>query len=151
MDQIQNDPKVIEVYLGHQSSLSSHQIKILRVAASIAWSDDNLSEAEKSVIVKRLSEEFTSDTAEQLELQDELRDYLYTEVDTDILLKELTDEKDREMILKLSYEIIVCSSLNNGSPKVNLAESSAYNRLVQSLKLPVERVTEIEAEVRNSL
>ncbi|MBR8830869.1 MAG: Vitamin B12 import ATP-binding protein BtuD [Chroococcopsis gigantea SAG 12.99] len=151
MDQIQNDPKVIEVYLGHQSSLSSHQVKILRVAASIAWSDGTLSDAEQSVILKRLSEEFTNDTAEQLELQDELRNYLYTEVDPEPLLAQLTEPEDREMIVKLSYEIISVSAFNKGETKVNLEESENYQSLIERLGLPMERVREIEAGVRQSL
>lgn len=37
MDQIQNDPQVIEVYLGQETSITPEQLKMLKITAAIAW------------------------------------------------------------------------------------------------------------------
>src|ERR671933_204570 len=53
IDEVQNDPQVIEVYLGQKPSITAEQMKLLRVVASMAWSDGDLAPEEADVILSR--------------------------------------------------------------------------------------------------
>lgn len=147
MDEVQNDPRVIEVYLGQQSSLTPHQMKILRIVASIAWSDGELSEEEKEVMLTRLSKEFVDDHHEQEQLKEELRDYLYQAVDIEPLIAEITDPAEKEEVVKLCYETIAASPRKAGEPNIDREEFIAYRNLIRSLDLSEETVTRIEREI----
>nr|WP_013321467.1 urea ABC transporter ATP-binding protein UrtD [Gloeothece verrucosa]ADN13360.1 urea ABC transporter, ATP-binding protein UrtD [Gloeothece verrucosa PCC 7822] len=144
MDDVQNNPRVIEVYLGTKPSISSHQLKILRIMASLAWADGKLAAEEVNIIISRLSRVFSRDSEEQERLQQELKDYLLTDVDIDNLLKEITSDEERELILKLGYQVI---SVSSDETQSNEYELRAYQRLVEKLNLPTEVVQQIEAKV----
>jgi urea transport system ATP-binding protein len=150
MDQVQNDPKVIEVYLGHQSSLSPHQMKVLRIVSSIARSDGDLSNEEMEVMLSRLSAVFADNSHEQEQLKDELKDYLYQSVDIEPVIAEIADPAEKEAIVKLCYETITASSSYDHQPTINRQELSAYQKLVQSFALAEETVDRIEREVNRN-
>lgn len=150
MDEVQNNPQVIEVYLGHQPSLSSHQLKILRIIASIAWSDGHLSSEEIEVIIKRLSKVFSNDSQEQEKLQQELKDYILTDVDIEQLLEEIETQEEKELIVQISYEVIGSSARYSGEDKINEYEQLAYQRLLDQLNLPRETVQEIESKINTA-
>lgn len=76
MDEVQNDPRVIEVYLGSKPSITAQQMKFLRIVASMAWVDGHLAPEEAEVLLSRLSQIFAEDPEHQEELKVELRDYL---------------------------------------------------------------------------
>ncbi|MGK7874904.1 MAG: urea ABC transporter ATP-binding protein UrtD [Xenococcaceae cyanobacterium] len=151
MDEVQNDPSVIEVYLGEKPSITSHQMKMLRIIASMAWCDGNLSVEEADLILSRLSCVFSTDGEEQQKLQQELRDYLAQNLPIENLITELESSEERELILKLSYEVIGVSSRTLNEPNINEEEASAYQKLVKLLDLPAEVVNSVEAEVEQSL
>ncbi len=146
MDEIQNDPKVIEVYLGHSTSITPHQLKLLRIVAAIAWSDGELSLDEKELIVSRLSSVFSDDITEQDKLRQELGDYLLQDVDIDNIIGEIQTPQERELVLKLAYEVIEINARNANEPRINEEEASAYNRLVQLLQIPSETIQRLENE-----
>jgi urea transport system ATP-binding protein len=146
MDQVQNDPQVIEVYLGHQPSLSSQQLKILRIISSIAWSDGYLTEAEIDIIISRLSKVFSNDSEEQEKLQQELKDYLFTDGDIDHLLEQIDSQEDKELIVQISYEIIGSSSNYSDDNSIQEFERLAYQRLLKKINLPTEIVQKIQLE-----
>lgn len=146
MEEVQNDPQVIEVYLGHQPSLSSHQLKILRIIASLAWSDGYLQEEEIEVIINRLSKIFSHDSQEQGQLQRELKDYIFADVDFEQLLNQIESQEEKELIAQISYEVIGSADLAAGGGVINQAEKLAYQRLLEKLNLPTEIVQKIEAK-----
>ncbi|MFM7572314.1 MAG: urea ABC transporter ATP-binding protein UrtD, partial [Snowella sp.] len=76
MDEVQSDPRVIEVYLGQESSLSGHQLKILRIIEAIALQDGELSPEEMASIAHQLSLIFAEKIEDQSKLEEELKDYL---------------------------------------------------------------------------
>jgi urea transport system ATP-binding protein len=49
---------VIEVYLGSETTLSPEQMLLLRIAATMAWADDNFAPVQQEVILDRLSKTF---------------------------------------------------------------------------------------------
>ncbi|WP_425365335.1 hypothetical protein [Gloeothece verrucosa] len=112
--------------------------------ASLAWADGKLAAEEVNIIISRLSRVFSRDSEEQERLQQELKDYLLTDVDIDNLLKEITSDEERELILKLGYQVI---SVSSDETQSNEYELRAYQRLVEKLNLPTEVVQQIEAKV----
>jgi urea transport system ATP-binding protein len=144
MDEVQNDPRVIEVYLGQAPSITTEQMTILRIAAAMAWADKNFDPIQQDVILSRLSRQFAPDPDHQDDLKQELRDYLAKEFPLDELVPHLTSEADKELVLKLSYEIIA-------SNQINEKEAGVYQHLIQLLGLPPDRVYQLETEVRSSM
>jgi urea transport system ATP-binding protein len=147
IEDVQNDPRVIEVYLGEKPSITAHQMKLLRIVAAMAWSDGNLAPEDVDVILLRLSKLFSTDIEQQQKLKQELRTYLLQDVPVDHLIPEIESPEERELILKLSYDVIQASSRTSNEPKINEEESVAYQKLVKFFDLPAEAVNRLEVEI----
>ena len=145
MDEIQSDPRVIEVYLGQESSLSGHQLKILRMIQAIALEDGELSSAEMDGIAHQLSLVFAEKIEDQEKLEQELKDYLLQEVEIDpqTAIAEIDNLEDRKLILKVSYQAIFKKDI---SPETS-TKLSTYEHLIQLLELSPEIVETIQNEV----
>ncbi|WP_204104605.1 MULTISPECIES: urea ABC transporter ATP-binding protein UrtD [Spirulina sp. CCY15215] len=148
MDRIQNDPRVIEVYLGQVPSIGEKEMIMLRIAASMAWADGNIATEEIDVVLTRLSRQFADDEQQQKELQHELRDYLGSKVAIADLVPQLETVAEREIVLKLSYEVISSSARTASEDLINEEEAIAYVNLIKLLELPAETVKRLEAEVQ---
>ena len=138
MDQVQNDPRVIEVYLGTETSITPEQMLLLRIAATMAWADGDFEAAEQDIILERLSRQFASATDDQAALKTELKDLLAKRIPLEELVPQLQSPAQREQALMLSYEVI-------GANKINPAEASAYHKLLTLLALSPETVSRLEA------
>jgi len=144
MDQVQTDPKVIEVYLGKETSLTPEQMLLLRIAATMAWADDNFADVQQEVILDRLSRKFAHAPEEQAELRDDLKNLLATEIPLEDLVPQLTTSAQREEALMLSYEVISSNQINQG-------EAVVYQKLLSLLGLPPETVSRLEAAALEEL
>jgi urea transport system ATP-binding protein len=151
IDEVHNDPRVVEVYLGRESSISAHQMKLLRIVTAMAWSDGDLAPEEAELIIARLSQLFSTDSEEQKKLQTELRDYLAAHVDIDELVAQIESPEERELILKLGYEVINVSARTPNEPTINQQEAAAYKELVKLLDLPEVVVNRLETDTAESL
>ena len=140
MDEVQSDPRVIEVYLGKAPSVTPEQMNILRIAASMAWADGNFAPEQLQVILTKLSREFASDPEHRLSLQKELQDYLSKNIPLEELVPKVTDFNEKQRVLRLSYEIIRSNEIND-------REVVVYQKLLQLLDLPEDLVREIETEI----
>ncbi|AFY36698.1 urea ABC transporter ATP-binding protein [[Leptolyngbya] sp. PCC 7376] len=140
MDEVQNDPRVIEVYLGEAPSITAEQMNILRIAASMAWADNNFAPEQLDVILSNLSQEFATSEEHRFSLQKELQNYLARKIPLDELVPKLQNLGEKEKVLKLSYEII-------RSNEINKDELMVYQRLLQLLALPKETIDQIETEI----
>lgn len=145
MDEVQNDSRVIEVYLGHEPSLSPHQLKLLRVIAAVADADGKISPIEMEIILDKLSQVFADNPQEQTKLREELKEYLLQGVDTDleVMIAEITDPEERQLILNLSRQIL-------GNHDTQDLEWTAYQTLVKALNVPPEVLTKLESELGTS-
>jgi urea transport system ATP-binding protein len=145
MDEVQNDARVIEVYLGHESSLSPHQLKLLRVIAAVADADGKILPIEMEIILDKLSQVFADNPQEQTKLREELKDYLLQGVDTnlEVMIAEITDPEERQLILSLSRQIL-------GSHDTQDLEWTAYQTIVKALNVPLEVLTKLESELGTS-
>lgn len=144
MDEVQNDPRVIEVYLGQAPSITADQMTILRIAAAMAWADRNFASVQQDVILSRLSRYFAPDPDYQDELKQELRDYLAKEIPLEEMVPLLKSQEEKELVLKLSYEII-------SSNPINEKEAVVYQHLINLLGLPDDVVNRLQTEVTASM
>ena len=144
MQEIQNDPRVIEVYLGSEPSITADQMMILRIAASMAWADKDFAPNEQEVILSRLSQQFAPEADSEETLRQELRDYLAKNIALEELVPQLQTLKEREQALQLSYETI-------STNQISRQEAIMYQKLLTLLDLPLETVQRIESTVNANL
>jgi urea transport system ATP-binding protein len=128
MDQIQDDPKVIEVYLGKETSLTPQQIRMLRIISLIAWSDGLLNAEEENLIIEGFNELLSLSEEQKEQLRQDFSSYAAKNVDLEILTAQIEDLYEKELILNLAYQIIKISS---PEPETTLA----YQKLTELLKL----------------
>ena len=138
MDQVQNDPRVIEVYLGQETDLSAEQMLLLRVAATIAWADHQLDGSQQQLILDRLSQRFAHSPEDQGAIRHQLEDLLAKALTLEELVPQLQTDSQREQALMLSYEVI---SVN----RIQQTEAIAYQKLLQLLNLPTATVDRLQA------
>lgn len=136
MDEVQDDPRVIEVYLGQENSLSAHQVKILRIVEAVAAEDGELSTEERQKIGDRLSHIFAEKPEDQEKLANELGDYLLQEVDSNlaVLCAEISDREEQALVFKTCYQVM----------GQNYAD---YQRLGSLLNLSPETIEQIQQSV----
>ena len=128
MDQIQDDPKVIEVYLGKETSLTPQQIRMLRIISIIAWSDGLLNAEEENLIIEAFNELLSLSEEQKEQLREDFSSYAAKNVDLEILTDQIEDLHEKELILNLAYQIIKISS---PEPETTLA----YQKLTELLNL----------------
>lgn len=130
-------------------SISPRQLNLVRVVASMAWSDGNLAEEEVELMLQRFSGLFATTPEQQTELQKELRDYLMQNIPLEESVPKLTSQEERELVLGLGYEVISSSARTPNEQMINEEEEDAYQRLVALLNLPKENVKQIEETAAN--
>lgn len=143
MDEVQNDPRVIEVYLGQETAITPEQMLMLHIAATMAWADRNLDPEEQTLILDRLSQQFAHDIDQQAPIKDNLKHLLAKEIPLEELVPQLVSPAQREQALMLSYEVI-------NANRINEAEAIVYQKLLTLLNLPPETVSRLEAAVRDN-
>lgn len=149
IEQVQNDPRVIEVYLGQEPSITPHQMKLLRVVAAMAWVDGNLAPAEVEVILSRLSQLFAESEAEQQKLREELQAYVVQEVPIDETVQEITSPEERELVLKLAYDVIQASTSPGETELISPVEATAYQKLAEFFGLPADAIDRVASPPEN--
>lgn len=129
-------------------SISPRQMNLLRIVASMAWCDGNLALEEADLMLDRFSSIFANDASQQHILRQELQDYLVQNIPLSELTPKLQSDAEKELVLRLGYEVIGSSARTPDEETINDDEAAAYNELVQLLNLPAETVQKIEAEVQ---
>lgn len=126
-------------------SITPRQMNLLRIVAYMAWSDGQLAKEEVELMLNRFTSLFASGDRQQL-LQEELRDYMMQNIPLEELIPKLESQQERELVLKLGYEVIACSARTPEEPNINEEEEAAYQKLKQLLNLPENVVKRLEAE-----
>ncbi|MFE4106927.1 tellurite resistance TerB family protein [Almyronema epifaneia] len=132
-------------------SISPRQMNMMRIVASMAWSDGNLETNEVELMLNRFSSLFASDQQQQQQLQEELHAYLMQNIPLHELTPKLKTEAERELVLRLGYEVISASVRSPGEAAINNQEADAYQQLVKLLDLPPAIVKQVEAEAEADL
>lgn len=127
-------------------SISPTQMTLLRIVATMAWSDGHLADEEVEVMLTQFSGLFAQNSSQQAALRDELRDYLMQNIPLNELVPRLSQAAEKELVLKLGYQVISASARTPDEDLINADEASAYQHLVSLLGLPAETVQRIEQE-----
>jgi hypothetical protein len=122
-------------------------MNLLRIVAAMAWSDGQLAQEEVDLMLDTFSLIFAKDAEQQRQLQDELRVYMLQNIPLAELVPKLESDEERQLVLKLGYEVIASSARTPDEPNINAEEAQAYRQLVKLLNLPADVVKAIEEEV----
>ncbi|MEB3342719.1 TerB family tellurite resistance protein [Okeania sp.] len=131
-------------------SINPRQMNLLRIVAYMAWSDGQLAQEEVDLMLNSFSSLFATGDS-QKQLQEELRDYLMQNIPLEESIPKLESQQEKELVLKLGYEVIACSARTPDEPNINEEEEVAYQKLKQLLNLPKDIVERIEAEANTEL
>ncbi len=131
-------------------SITPRQMNLLRIVAYMAWSDGQLAKEEVDLMLNRFSSLFATGDSQQ-QLQEELRDYFMQNIPLGESIPKLESQQERELVLKLGYEVIACSARTPAEPNINEEEEAAYENLKQLLSLPDNVVERIETEANTEL
>ncbi|NEN89120.1 MAG: TerB family tellurite resistance protein [Okeania sp. SIO3H1] len=131
-------------------SITPRQMNLLRIVAYMAWSDGQLAKEEVDLMLNRFSSLFATGDRQQ-QLQEELRDYFMQNIPLGESIPKLESQQERELVLKLGYEVIACSARTPEEPNINEDEEAAYENLKQLLNLPGDIVERIETEAKTEL
>ena len=126
-------------------------MNLLRVVLSMAWADDSLEQKEVEVMLNRFSQLFATEPTQQAQLQNQLTEYFVQDIPLPETVSKLSTPEEKEVALRLSYEVINASARTPKEDKVNPQESAAYNLLVSLLNLPPDVVKRAEKEATASL
>lgn len=129
-------------------SISPRQLTLMRVVASMAWSDGDLATEEVDLMLKRFSGLFAAAAPHQDSLQKELRDYMMQNIPLEESVPQLQTDAERELVLRLGYEVINSSARTPEEARINSEEADAYQRLVNLIGLPAETVHRLEVEAQ---
>jgi len=131
--------------------ISPRQMNLLRVVLSMAWADESLEQKEVETMVNRFSQLFATSPAKQSYLQQQLQEYFVQNVPLEEAAAKLTTDAEKEVALRLSYEVINASARTPDEALVNPAEQEAYQKLVSLLALPEATVSRAEQEATAAL
>ncbi len=120
--------------------ISPRQMNLMRVVLSMAWADKSLEEKEVETMLARFSQMFAADPAQQNTLQQQLQEYFVQKIPIEEAAAKLTTDAEKEIALRLSYEIISASARTPDESPINQAESEAYQKLLSMLNLPSDVV-----------
>jgi hypothetical protein len=122
-------------------------MNLLRVVAAMAWADGGLATEEVDVMLDRFSGIFATDAPQKQILRQELQDYVMQNIPLEELTPKLQTPEEKELVLRLGYEVICSSARTPEEDKINEEEAAAYQKLVDLLGLPSETVQRVEAEL----
>jgi hypothetical protein len=121
-------------------------MNLLRVVTAMAWSDGELATEEVDLMLDRFSGMFSADAPQQQQLQQELRDYMMQNIPLEELTPKLQTPEEKELVLRIGYDVIRSSARSPDEEKINEEEAAAFQKLVALLNLPTETVDRIKTE-----
>ena len=130
--------------------ISPRQMNLLRVVLSMAWADDTLEQKEVEVMLARFSQLFATEPAQQTYLQNQLKEYFIQDIPLEEAARKITNPAEKELAVRLSYEVIQASTRTPEEAPINSAEQTAYQQLIGYLELPADVVKRAEQEATAS-
>ena len=131
-------------------SITPRQMNLLRVVTAMAWADGGLATEEVDVMLDHFSGIFAVDAPQQQMLRQELQDYMMQNIPLEELTPKLQSVEEKELVLRIGYEVIRSSARSPEEENINEEEEAAYKKLVSLLDLPTETVQRIQKEVESS-
>ena len=131
--------------------ISPRQMNLMRVVLHMAWADDSLEQKEVDTMLERFSQLFATNLQQQKNLREQLQEYFVQQIPLEEAVTKLTTEAEKEVALRLSYEVIISSKRTPEENAINRAEGEAYQKLLSLLNLPESTVTRAEKEATATL
>lgn len=131
-------------------SITPRQMNLLRTVTAMAWADGGLATEEVDVMLVSFSGIFAADAPQQELLRQELQDYMMQNIPLEELTPKLQTPEEKELVLRLGYEVIRSSARTPEESSINDDEAVAYQKLVGLLGLPDDKVQQIQTEVESS-
>lgn len=131
--------------------ISPRQMNLMRVVLHMAWADDSLEQKEVDTMLERFSQLFATDPQQQKNLKEQLQEYFVQQIPLEEAVTKLTTEAEKEVALRLSYEVIKSSKRTPEENAINRAEGEAYQKLLSLLNLPESTVARAEKEATATL
>ncbi|MEB3296071.1 MAG: TerB family tellurite resistance protein [Cyanobacteriota bacterium] len=125
-------------------SLSTGQRALLRLVCWVAMADGDFAEEERRLLerlVERLLPQGSGTAGEAVHV---LAAEALEQSDPQALVAELEDAGERQLAVKLAYQMACSNQRPLDSSQINSAEKVAYRRLVELLDLPESEVAEAE-------
>jgi tellurite resistance protein len=132
-------------------SITPRQMNLLRIVTAMAWSDGELAQEEVDVMLDRFSGLFATEATQHQQLRQELRDYMMQNLPLEELTAKLQTQEERELVLRLGYEVICSSARTPDEDNINDDEAAAYQKLVDLLGLSSEDAQRVIAEAEEIL
>ena len=124
--------------------ISPRQMNLMRVVLHMAWADDSLEQKEVDTMLERFSQLFATNAQQQNNLKEQLQEYFVQKVPLEEAVTKLSTEAEKEVALRLSYEVIKSSKRTPEENAINRAEGEAYQKLLSLLELPESTVARAE-------
>jgi hypothetical protein len=121
-------------------SITPRQMNLLRIVTAMAWSDGELANEEVDIMLDRFSGLFAAEAEQQQQLRQELRDYMMQNIPLEELTAKLQSPEEKELVLRVGYEVICSSARTPDEDNINDDEAAAYQKLVDLLGLSPEAV-----------
>ena len=132
-------------------SITPRQMNLLRIVLALAWADGNLAKEEADVMLTNFSQVFSTKLEDQESVKQELQGYLIQDLPLEELVPKLSNELEKEFVLRLGYEVISSSALTPNEDLINQDEQAIYQKLVALLELPDDTVKRIEQSAQTAL
>jgi hypothetical protein len=92
------------------------------------------------IMLDRFSGLFAAEAEQQQQLRQELRDYMMQNIPLEELTAKLQSPEEKELVLRVGYEVICSSARTPDEDNINDDEAAAYQKLVDLLGLSPEAV-----------
>ena len=102
--------------------ISPRQMDMLRAVASMAWADGTLEPDEIRLMLDEFAVLFAKDEAGRDSLKKELKEYLGQNIPLEEVVPSIKSVEDRQMVLRLGYQVIQASRRSPNEPMINLDE-----------------------------
>lgn len=124
--------------------LSGAQRALLRLVCWVAMADGDFAEEERRLLERLVGRLLPGEPGAAGEAAHALAAEALERTDPEALVAQLGDADQRQLAVKLAFQMACSNQRPQDSSQINKAEKLAYRRLVELLNLPESEVTEAE-------
>jgi uncharacterized tellurite resistance protein B-like protein len=131
--------------------LTEPQRALLRLVCWVAMADGEFAEQERQLLEKLVARLLAEGGAAVAGAVQELEAGTAPDPDLEALVSQLGDADERQLAVKLAFQMACSNQGPEDASRFNTAEKRAYRRLVEALNLPETEVAEAEWAARQEL
>ncbi|MCP9926680.1 TerB family tellurite resistance protein [Cyanobium sp. CH-040] len=146
-----SDPSPAASATGPAAELTPAQRALLRLVCWVAMADGDFAEQERQLLQKLVASTLPAPADSAADAVQALAAGALEEPDLEALVADLDDADDRQLAVKLAFQMACVNQRPEDDAVINTAEKRAYRRLVELLKLPETEVAEAEWAARQEL